>query len=104
MQTTYRFPVLMVSEVALYLHAAHSDTVRLVPMQLCIDESTIREANRGESLHLAPVASAESTDQARVHSDSAARGNRLDSTKLANDLEWHATSLAALCRRRWRRR
>ncbi len=62
-------------------------------MQLSVSHSTIRKSNRDEAPHFPPLASAKTTDQPRIDSDSMSRGDRLDVANFTDDLERHPGSL-----------
>src|SRR5262245_60014035 len=64
--------------VALYLEPALSDAMRLISVQLSVNDFTIRKPNRGETFHLPPLASAKLADKAGVSATSTTGRDRLD--------------------------
>ena len=64
-------------------------------MQLNVNHSTIPEPNRGEPLHFPPLALAKESNEPRVDPNFTSFGDRLCISDRTDDLELHATSLAA---------
>src|SRR5438552_5072035 len=66
------------------------DPVRLVPVQLCVDDPSVRQPNRSKSFHLPPTSPPVELPESGELADAPAYRHRFDTAKLSGNLEIHA--------------
>jgi hypothetical protein len=74
---------------SLYLHSVPSDAVCLVPVSFCVPKTATLDADRCNTLHLAPSAGAKLFSQTHNLTNAATDGYRLNSFNGTDEYELH---------------